>query len=63
MAQQSLREALSSTASQPEKEVLRPENRAAREAIARESSLRYRQLVSELNRARDSEMERVLQRA
>ena len=63
MAQKSLREALATTASQPETETVRPEDRAAREAIARESSLRYRQLVSELNRARDSDIDRALQRA
>lgn len=60
---QTLREALASTASQPEKPAPRPADKAVQEAVARESAQRYRRLVSELNRSRDSDIERALQRA
>lgn len=56
----SLREALARTAQRPEKEVSRPDDKAAREAIARESSVRYRDFVSVLNRTRDREIEKAL---
>jgi hypothetical protein len=60
---QTLKEALARTASQPEAKAPRPLDKAVQEAVARESSQRYRRLVSELNRTRDSDIERALQRA
>lgn len=38
-------------------------DRATSEAIARESATRYREHVTELNRAREREIERALRRA
>lgn len=58
MPQESLRDALASRKSRGEGETRRPVDTATREAIARESTLRYRRLVSELNRARDSDIDR-----
>jgi hypothetical protein len=61
MAQTTLKEALARTPKRPDK--ARPLDKALQDAIACESALRYRRLVSELNRSRDSDIERALQRA
>jgi hypothetical protein len=62
MAQKTLRDVLASTASRPKSDTLRVVDEAAREAIARESSARYRRLVAELNRSRDTDIDRALRR-
>jgi hypothetical protein len=62
MPPKSLKEALAYDAPRQPK-APRPLDKALQEAVARESTARYRQLVSELNRSSDSDIERALQRA
>jgi hypothetical protein len=64
LAQTTLRDSLANPSPREQSEKPAHElDQAAREAIIRRSALRYRRLVAELNRSRDSDIERALRRA